>query len=87
MAFLPTDPASAHSLWLQLRSSGRLKSRRHRWRDWTPLLVLILLTAILAFGYLIILPNNRFESAEQAAQNETVLKDPPVLGVMAGQTP
>jgi hypothetical protein len=86
MAFSPTDPVLAHSLWLQLRSSRRRKSRRHRWRsDWTPLWIPLLLISILAFGYVIMLSIDRGESVEQSAQKETVIKEPPVLGVLAGQ--
>jgi hypothetical protein len=83
MAFSPTDPVLAHSLWLQRRSSRR-QPPRPRWRDWTPLVVSILLLSILALGYVIWLSNGTFESAEQPAQKEADLQEPPVLGVIAG---
>ena len=86
MAFSPIDPVLAHSLWLQLRSSRSRKSRRHRWRsDWTPLWIPLLLISILAFGYVIMLSIDGGESVEQSAQKETGIKEPPVLGVLAGQ--
>jgi hypothetical protein len=86
MAFSPIDPVLAHSLWLQLRSSRRRKSRRHRWRsDWTPLWIPLLLISILAFGYVIMLSIDGGESVEQSAQKETGIKEAPVLGVLAGQ--
>ena len=81
MAFSPTDPVSAHSLWLQLRSTKR-KHRRPRWRgDWTPLWVLLLLSSILALSYVIMPSNDSIERAEQAAQKVTVLQESPVLDV------
>ena len=81
MAFSATDPVLAHSLWLQLRSSRRRKSRRPRWRSdlaafWGP----ILLLSILAFGYMIVVPSDSFENVEQPAQNEAMLQEAPVLG-------
>ena len=86
MVFSPIDPVLAHSLWLQLRSSRRRKSRRHRWRsDWTPLWIPLLLISILAFGYVIMLSIDGGESVEQSAQKETGIKEAPVLGVLAGQ--
>lgn len=82
MAFSPTDPVSAHSLWLQLRSTKR-KYRRPRWRsDWTPLWVLLLLSSILALSYVIMPSNDAIERAEQAAQKVTVLQESPVLGAL-----
>lgn len=82
MAFSPTDPVSAHSLWLQLRSTKR-KHHRPRWRSdrmpiWVPLLVL----GILAFFYVIMSSNDAIERAEQAAQKETVVYESPVLGAL-----
>lgn len=81
MAFSATDPVLAHSLWLQLRSSRRRKSRRPRWRSdlaafWGP----ILLLSILAFGYMIMVPSDSFENVEQPAQKEAMLQEVPVLG-------
>lgn len=83
MAFSATDPVLAHSLWLQLRSSRRRKSRRPRWRSdlaafWGP----ILLLSILAFGYMI-MAGDSFENVEQPAQNEAMLQEAPVLGGLA----
>jgi NADH:ubiquinone oxidoreductase subunit 6 (subunit J) len=62
MAFSPTDPASAHSLWLQLRTTKR--TRRRRWRsDWTPLFVVLLFFSLLLIFYAI-MPSN--DAPEQA---------------------
>ena len=82
MAFSPTDPVSAHSLWLQLRSTKR-KHRRPRWRgDWTPLWVLLLLSSILALSYVIMPSNDAIERADQGAQKVTVLQESPVLDAL-----
>lgn len=82
MAFSPTDPVSAHSLWLQLRSTKR-KYRRPRWRsDWTPLWVLLLLLSILALSYVIMPSNDAIERADQGAQKVTVLQESPVLDAL-----
>ena len=84
MAFSPTDPVLAHSLWLQLRSCNR-RSRLGRWRsDWMPLLVPILLLSILAMGYVIMFSNGTGGTVEQSAQREAVLQDQPVVGAIAG---
>ena len=84
MAFSPTDPLSARSLWLQLRSSKR-KHRRPRWRsDRSSLLVPLLLLSVLLLFYLIMPSNNLFERAEQSAQKESVLQQSPVLGALTG---
>jgi len=73
MAFSPTDPASAHSLWLQLRSTRR--KHRPRWRsDWTPLWISLLLFSVLLIFYAIMPSNDATEQAEQAARKETVLQ-------------
>jgi hypothetical protein len=78
MAFSPTDPVSAHSLWLQLRSTKR--HRRPRWRrDWTPLWVPFLLLMMLAIVYAI-MPSNGAVNGEEA-----VLQEHPMIGAMAGQ--
>jgi hypothetical protein len=73
MAFSPTDPASAHSLWLQLRHSKR--KCRSRWRsDWTPLWVPLLLLSVLLILYAILPSNDAAEHAQQAAHEEGVLQ-------------
>lgn len=70
MAFSPTDPASAHSLWLQLRSTKR--KRRPKWRtDWTPLWVSLLLFTVLLIVYAIMPFNDAIEQVDQTAQKET----------------
>jgi hypothetical protein len=62
MAFSPTDPASAHSLWLQLRSTQR--KRRPQWRsDWAPLWFSLLFLSVLLIVYAL-MPFN--DAAEQA---------------------
>ena len=79
MAFSPTDPVSAHSLWLQLRSTNR--KRHHRWRsDWTPLWVLGLLLTILTIGY-VLMPSN--DPIEETAQQETSSQGRPVQEALA----
>ena len=84
MAFSPTDPVSAHSLWLQLLSSKR-KHRRPRWRsDWTPLWVPVLLVTILALVYVIMSSNDAIEKTERAAQKEKVIQESPLLGALTG---
>ena len=73
MAFSPTDPASAHSLWLQLRTTKR--KRRHRWRsDWTPLWVVLLLFSLLLIFYATMPSNDAPEQAKEASQQETGLQ-------------
>lgn len=80
MAFSPTDPVSAHSLWLQLRSTRPKRHRRPRWRrDWAPLWVPFLLLMLLAVLYVVIPPNDAVKNAE------AVLQEHPMLGAMAGQ--
>ena len=80
MAFSPTDPVSAHSLWLQLRSTKPKKHRRPRWRrDWAPLWVPFLLLIMLAILYAAMPPNDVATNAEH------VLQEHPMLGVLAGQ--
>ena len=72
MAFSPTDPASAHSLWLQLRHTKR--APRRRWRgDWTPLLVVLLLFGLLLLVYVISPSNDAAEQADQMNHRETAL--------------
>jgi len=84
MAFSPTDPVTAHSLWLQLRSTKQ-KHRRPRWHgDWNPVLLPLLLLSILALVYMILLPSQAFENPGQTVQKETVLNESPVLGSLAG---
>lgn len=73
MAFSPTDPASAHSLWLQLRTTKR--KRRCRWRsDWTPLLGLLLLFSLLLIVYALLPSHEAPEQPNQASQKETGLQ-------------
>ena len=80
MAFSPTDPVSAHSLWLQLRATKPKKTRRPRWRrDWAPLWVPVLLLIMLAIFYAVMPSNDAVRNAE------AVLQEPPMLGAMAGQ--
>jgi len=72
MAFSLTDPASAHSLWRQLRHTKR--TRRRRWRsDWTPLLVVLLLVGLLLVLYAIGPSNNAAEQADQPDHKDTAL--------------
>ena len=74
MAFSAPDLASAHSLWLQLRSTKR--SRRHRWRsDWTPVWVFVLLFSLLLIVYTIMPSNDAAEQADQTAHKQSALKN------------
>jgi len=72
MAFSPSDPASAHSLWLQLRHTKR---KRHvGWRsEWTLLWMFFLLFCVLLLAYAFIPPD---EAAQQAANHHTLQEDP-----------
>ena len=80
MAFSPTDPASAHSLWLQLRNTKR--KRRPGWRsDWMPLWVSLLLLSVLLMFYATMPSNDAVEWAELAAQ-ETVPHERPMRGAL-----
>jgi hypothetical protein len=82
MAFSPTDPVSAHSLWLQLRSTKR-KTTRPRWRsNWTPLWVPLLLLSVLATLYMMM--PTAFEQSEQTSPKGTVLQERPMVGALAG---
>lgn len=73
MAFTPTDPASAHSLWLQLRTTKR--KRRCRWRsDWTPLLGFLLLFSLLLLFYAVLSSHEVPEQPNQASSKETGLQ-------------
>jgi hypothetical protein len=82
MALLQPDPVTAHSLWLQLRSSKR--KHRPRWRSgWAPLWVPFLLLGLLALFYAIMPPNQAIDNLEQAVQMETGLQASPVLGSLA----
>jgi len=82
MAFSPTDPATAHSLWLQSRSTRR-KPPHGRWRnDWTAVWVPLLLLTILGICYGIMPANNAVRHAEQSAEIEPVLQDSPVVGAL-----
>jgi hypothetical protein len=81
MALSPTDPASARSLWLQLRNT-KLK-RRLPWRsDWTPVLILLLILSVIGIFYVMMPSNDAVERAEQAAQEETVLRERPTQGTL-----
>ena len=84
MAFSPTDPVSAHSLWLQLLSTKR-KHRRPGWRsDWIPVWFPMLLFTILALVYVMMQSNDAVEMVEHAAQKERVLETHPLLGALKG---
>lgn len=77
MAFSPTDPVSAHSLWLQLRSTKPKKHRRPRWRrDWAPLWVPFLLLVMLVILYAVMPSNDAVTSADD------VLQEHPMLGAL-----
>ena len=82
MAFSPTDPVSAHSLWLQLRTTKR--TRRRRWRsDWTPLLVSLLLFSLLLIFYTTIPSDDASEQANQSSLQETGLQGPSMTILVA----
>ena len=84
MAFSPTDPASAHSLWLQLRTSKR--TRRRRWRsDWTPLWVSLLLFSVLLIFYALMPSNDVAKQADRAAKDDTVLQKGLMRGALGPQ--
>ena len=77
MAFSPTDPVSAHSLGLQLRSTKPKKHCRPRWRrDWAPLWGPFLLLVMLAILYAVVPSNDAVTSADD------VLQGPPMLGAL-----
>ena len=81
MAFSPTDPASAHSLWLQLRSSKR--KRRPSWRsDWTLLWGSLLLLSVLLVFYAIMPSNDAVDQAQQASHKEPVHQEGPMRGAL-----
>jgi hypothetical protein len=83
MALSSTDPVTARSLWLQLRSSRR-KSRRPQWRsDWTPVWILLVLMSILALSLLMIPSIDVMERVDQAAKNGAVAQQPPLFGALA----
>jgi hypothetical protein len=73
MVFSPTDPASAHSLWMQLRNTkGKIAPR---WRsDWTPLWVSVLLFSVLLICYAIMPSDDGVNHAKQASQKEIVFQ-------------
>ena len=74
MAFSPTDPVSAHSLWLQLRSSRR-RHRRHQWRgDWKLVAATLLLLSILVLIYMIMLHNQAAEDPNYTVQKKPALQ-------------
>jgi hypothetical protein len=81
MAFSPTDPASTHSLWLQLRNTKR--KRRPGWRsDWMPLWVPLLLLSVLLIFYTIMPSNHAAEHAQHAAHEEGLLQERPMKGAL-----
>lgn len=83
MSFSPTDPVSAHSLWLQLRSTRR-RHRRPQWRgDTKAVVVSLLLLSILALFYMIMLHNQATENPNYAVQKAPVLHDSPMFGSLA----
>jgi hypothetical protein len=64
------DPQTAHSLWLQRRSSRR-RARRAEWRsDWTPVGLLLMGLGLLLLLALFLPSNEAVEQAKQAAQNQ-----------------
>lgn len=74
MAFSPTDPASAHSLWLQLRSTKR--KRHPGWRsEWMPVWVSLLLFSILLIVYAIMPFNDAPEQAKETSHKGAVLTE------------
>ena len=73
MAFSPTAPASAHSLWLQLRSTKRKVHSQLR-SDWTPVWVSLLLFSVLLIFYAII-PFNDAAEQEHTSHKEAVLQE------------
>ena len=82
MAFSHTDPASARSLWLQLRSTKR--KRHSQWRsDWTPVWVSLLLFSVLLIFYAIIPFNDAAEQAEHTSHKEAVLQERPSVGTLS----
>jgi len=81
MALSSTDPVTARSLWLQLRSSKR-KSRRSQWRsDWMPVWILLVLMSILGLAFLTMPSIDVIERVEQAVQSGTISQ--PLLGALA----
>ena len=84
MAFSPTDPVSAHSLWLQLRSSSR-RHRRPQWRgDWKLVAATLLLLSILVLFYMIMLHYQAAEDPNYTVQKKPVLQGSLMLGSLAG---
>jgi len=82
MALSSTDPVTARSLWLQLRSSKR-KSRRSQWRsDWMPVWILLVLMSILGLAFLTMPSIDVIERVEQAEQSGTISQQP-LLGALA----
>ncbi len=80
MAFSPTDPVLAHSLWLQLRSTRR-RPRQSQWRsDWTPLWVVLLLISILAVFSMLLPPIDALERAERTVRDGASDQQSLVLG-------
>lgn len=81
MAFSPTDPTSAHSLWLQLRTTRR--KRQSPWRsDWTPLWVSLLLLSVLLIFYAIMPFDDAAEQAKRTSHKEAVLPERPGQGAL-----
>jgi hypothetical protein len=82
MAFSPPDPVTAHSLWLQLRPTRR-RQHRPRWSsDWKAVCIPVLLIIMLALVYVMMPTPETVEQSEQAAQTETALQQPPVVGAL-----
>ena len=82
MAFSPTDPASARSLWLQLRSTKR--KRHPRWRsDWMPVWVSLLLFSVLLIVYAIMPFNDAAEQAKHTSHKEVALPGRSSQGALA----
>lgn len=82
MAFSSSNPVSAHSLWLQLRSTRR-SHHRPRWRtEWMPVWVPLLLFIILALTYIMTSSDYAIEETLRAAQKGTVLEESSMAGVL-----
>jgi ferric-dicitrate binding protein FerR (iron transport regulator) len=81
MASSPLDPQSAHSLWLQRRSSRRAASPQ--WRsDWTPLALFLLLLGLLILLSVFLPSQEAVEKVKQAAGGEQRASHLSVVGVL-----
>ena len=86
MASSLQDPQTAHSLWLQRRSTRKTARRDQRvqWRsDWTPVGLLLLLLGLLVLLSVLLPSHQTFDGVKQAAQNERGgSQQLPVVGVL-----